>query len=34
VLKKRLAPSRVSGGVDGRYIGPTRFRCQQPDSLF
>jgi hypothetical protein len=34
VPKKRLAPSRVSGGVDGRYIGRAGFSCQQRQSSF
>jgi len=34
VLRKRLAPSRVSGGVDGRFICRSRFWSQQARFTF
>src|SRR5215203_4324805 len=34
ILRKRLAPSRVSGGVDGRFICRTGFWSQQARFTF
>ena len=34
IPKKRLAPCRVSGGVEGRYIGQSRFWCQHRQPSF
>jgi len=28
ILRKRLTPSRISAGVDGRLSSPARFPCQ------